>query len=75
MREGVPAEQTGKEALGEILYVIGAVAAPTHIGVDRISVGAAERLERFEGLWRRRVTGGGHHTPVGGRKLGGGSGS
>src|SRR5213594_2145688 len=62
-------QQAGKKSLGQVLSVMGTVAASACVGVERIPVSSAER---FEGLSRdRRVvgTGGQHDAPVGGAKL------
>ena len=64
--DGVAFQQPREECLREVLGVFGRIAAPPHVGVERMPVGLAEIFERGAGAGgvaaRRRQ----HHRPMGG---------
>ena len=45
--EVVASQQPGEKPLGQVLRVVGIIAAPTGVGVKRVPVSAAEFLQRF----------------------------
>ena len=69
--EGVEVEETGEEALGEILGVGGLAGAAADEGVDGIPVDGEEALERVVGVGGFDALGGEDDAPLRGRKTAG----
>jgi len=48
--EEAPLEQMSKKTLSQILRIVRATALASHVGVERIPVGAAQFFQRFDGV-------------------------
>jgi len=66
----IPLQEMCEEGLGQVSGGLGIVASAAGVGVKRVPVGAAQRLERVARLRTRMASRREHHAPLGGWKTG-----